>query len=163
MKKLKDLVPWPKKSSSLNKQSDAPFLRLQQEIDDFFKKPLSTGFFGEQGLWGDHGWYPKVDVREGKKQLTVEAEIPGVDPSDIDLSLDGRVLRIKGEKKSESEDRTDGYYHFERAYGFFNRKIELPADVDPEKVEASFKKGVLKIKLRKTKEAETKRIEVRAA
>jgi HSP20 family protein len=72
------------------------------------------------------------------------------------------LLTIKGEKKREKEEKDENYHCMERSYGYFNRTIELPADVDPEKVDASYKKGVLKIELKKTKESEIKKIEIKS-
>ena len=77
-----------------------------------------------------------------------------------DISIDGRRLNIRGEKKQEQTEKEETYFRVERSYGYFNRTIELPTEVDPDKVDASYKKGILKIKLRKTKSAKTKRIKV---
>jgi len=163
MKKLKELIPWKRRSLSSDNSSENPVVNFGRHTDDLWNRTWYPDMFGDEGFFGDHNWYPKMDVTEGKKNITVEAEIPGVDSKDINVSLDGRILTIKGEKKYEKEDRNGGYYHCERSYGYFNRAIELPADVDDEKVDAEFKKGILKIKLKKTKETETKRIKVRAA
>lgn len=91
----------------------------------------------------------------------MKAELPGVETEDIDVSLDGRMLTIKGEKKHEKEEKKENYHRVERSYGYFNRSIELPAEVDASKVDASFKKGVLKIELNKTKATETKKIQIK--
>ena len=163
MKKLKEIIPWKRKNLSSDNSSENSMVNLSRQIDDLWNREWSPDIFRDLGFFGDHSWYPKMDVKEGKKDITVEAEIPGVDSKDIEVSLDGRILTIRGEKKHEKEDRNGGYYHCERSYGYFNRTIELPADVNDEKVDAKFKKGVLKIKLKKTKEAEAKRITVRAA
>ena len=163
MKRLRELIPWKRKNLSSDNSSENPVVNFSRHIDDLWNRTWYPDMFKDEGLFSDHNWYPKMDVTEGKKNITVEAEIPGVDSKDINVSLDGRILTIKGEKKHEKEDGNGGYYHCERSYGYFNRAIELPADVDDEKVDAEFKKGILKIKLKKTKEAETKRIKVRAA
>lgn len=163
MKKLKDLIPWKRKNLASDNSSENPMVNLSRQIDDLWNRAWYPGIFRDRDFLGDLSWYPKMDVKEGKKDITIEAEIPGVASKDIDVSLDGRILTIKGEKKHEKEDGNGGYYHCERSYGYFNRAIELPADVNDEKVDAEFKKGILKIKLKKTKEAEAKRITVRAA
>jgi HSP20 family protein len=75
--------------------------------------------------------------------------------------MDGRTLIIKGEKKQEKEDQDENYHRRERSYGYFRRTTQLPADVDASKVEASYKKGVLKVVLKKTRESEAKKIEIR--
>jgi HSP20 family protein len=111
-------------------------------------------------LFGKGKWGPKLDISEGRKDIIVKAEIPGIEAKDLDISIDGRRLNIRGEKKQEQTEEEETYYRIERSYGYFNRTIELPAEADPDKVEASYKKGILKIKLRKTKSSESKRINV---
>jgi HSP20 family protein len=113
------------------------------------------------GLRQEEALFPVLDISEGKKEITVKAEIPGVEAGDLDVSLDERTLIIKGKKKQEKEDKDENYHRMERSYGYFRRTVQLPADVDPSKVEASYKKGVLKVVLKKTKESEAKKIEVR--
>ena len=114
-------------------------------------------------LFRKNKWIPNIDISEGKKEITVKAEVPGIEASDFDISLDGRILTIKGEKKDEQKENEETYYRVERSYGYFSRTIELPAEVDPKKVEASYKRGILKIKIRKTKSSETKRIQIATA
>jgi HSP20 family protein len=111
-------------------------------------------------LFGKGKWGPKLDISEGRKDIIVKAEIPGIEAKDLDISIDGRRLNIRGEKKQEQTEEEETYYRIERSYGYFNRTIELPAEADPDKVDASYKKGILKIKLRKTKSSETRRINV---
>jgi HSP20 family protein len=111
-------------------------------------------------VFGRGKWGPKLDVSEGRKNIIVKAEIPGIEAKDFDISIDGRLLNIRGEKKQEQTEEEETYYRVERSYGYFNRTIELPAEVDPNKVDASYKKGILKIKLLKTKSSDTKRIKV---
>ena len=122
-------------------------------------------FRGDFGVPGDplgKGlWFPTTDILEDKKKITLKVEIPGIEARDIDVSLDGRRLTIKGEKKQEKEEKEEHYRRTERTYGQFRRTIELPADVDQSKVDASYKRGVLKIELKKIKESHPKKIEVR--
>lgn len=158
---MRDLIPWRRKTD-ISRFSDDPFVSLHREMNHLFDR-----FFEGEGLVGrsffdQEGWYPKVDVSEGKKNVTVKAELPGVTSKEIDVSLDGRTLTIKGEKKDEKETKENNYHHVERSYGYFNRSIELPADVDPDSVDASYKKGVLKIELKKTKASESKTIKVKS-
>ena len=129
---------------------------MESMYDRFFEPDFmpSTYLFGK-GKWG-----PKLDISEGRKDIIVKAEIPGIEAKDLDISIDGRRLNIRGEKKQEQTEEEETYYRIERSYGYFNRTIELPAEADPDKVDASYKKGILKIKLRKTKSSETKRINV---
>jgi HSP20 family protein len=98
-------------------------------------------------------WAPRVDVSESDEEVHVKAELPGLEPSDLDISLDQDHLILKGEKKEEREKKGKGYYVAERSFGAFYRSIQLPSEVDPQKVEASFKNGVLEIKMGKQEEA----------
>ena len=150
---MKDLVPWKRlhpKITSFRKDKEDPF-------DRSFCIP--TPFGGS--LFFNESWCPSVDISEGKKDIIVKAEIPGVDRKDIDISLDGRLLSIKGEKKQEKEESGEHYHRVESSFGYYQRTIELPAEVDPSDVDAAYKNGILKIKLKKVKKAETKTIKVK--
>ena len=106
---------------------------------------------------------PAVDMRENEKEVVLHAEIPGMDAKDIDISLNGRVLVMQGEREQEHEEKDKNYHCIERKYGSFSRSLELPADVDGDKVKATYKDGVLTLKLPKTKEQSVKKIEVKPA
>ena len=129
-------------------------------------------------MWGSHMWgdwnrknldyntsiyTPRVDVTEDNENLFVEADIPGVDKTDLKLSVTGDVLTISGEKKKESRDEKMNYYRIERNYGSFSRSFTLPAEVHADRISAEFKNGVLKITLPKTEEAKIveKHIEIK--
>ncbi|MBW1998175.1 MAG: Hsp20/alpha crystallin family protein [Deltaproteobacteria bacterium] len=133
--------------------------RLRSQIDrvfrDFFDmKPFRLPFEGSD-------WVPAVDVSETDKEILVHAEVPGMNPKDMDISLNGRLLTIKGEKKQEQEEKEKNFHRLERTYGSFIRSFELPADVDPDKVKASYKDGVLTLTLPKAREQEVKKIEIK--
>jgi HSP20 family protein len=104
-----------------------------------------------------------LDVSEDLSAFTVTAELPGMSEKEIDLSISGDTLTIRGEKKEEKEDKNKNYYYSERSYGTFMRTIPLPQQIETNKVSASFKKGVLTITLPKTTAAveSTKKIEVK--
>ena len=104
---------------------------------------------------------PNVDLYEEKDQIVVKAELPGLTKDDIQVSLSDNILTIKGEKKKEEEDRDKDYYHSERVYGAFIRSLPLPAEVNPEKIHAAFKNGVLEVRLPKSEEAKKKAINVK--
>ena len=106
---------------------------------------------------------PSVNVMDGPKQLQVTIELPGMDAKDIDVRVTGQELMIRGQKKEEVEHKNRNYYRSERSFGAFQRRIPLPVQVDPENVEAAFKKGLLTITLPKTGEqrAEAKKIPVK--
>ncbi len=106
-------------------------------------------------------WFPPVDVSETKNDVVVKAELPGIDPKDIDLSLSDGHLLIKGEKKQEKEEKDEDYHFIERSYGSFIRSVHLPKEVKHDKVSASYKDGVLKIVLPKSESAKTKEIKIK--
>jgi len=108
---------------------------------------------------------PRVDIVETEKDIKVSAEIPGMDEKDIRVQLNGDVLTISGEKSSEHEEKEGQYHRMERTYGSFRRDLQLPTDVDGDKVEAVFSRGVLTITLPKPTEtlSKVKKIEVKKA
>jgi HSP20 family protein len=150
-----DLMPW-------RKQGEKEVVDLRRNFDDLVSRFWNRNFMASGGLFGEEGWFPSVDVSEGKKEITVRAEIPGMEAKDIDISLNGKWLTIKGEKKQEKEEKDKNYHRVEHAYGCFHRTVELPVEVDAEKVDATYKKGVLKIELKKTRESASKRIEIKS-
>ena len=108
---------------------------------------------------------PAIDMREDEKAYKISAELPGIDAKDIDISVSGDMLVLKGEKRQEKEEKDKNYHFSERAYGSFQRAFELPSSVDRDKVAADFSKGVLTITLPKTAEAQkpVKKIEVKSS
>ena len=151
-----------------------PFESLRREIDRLFEGVGRGGWpFAAVRNPLDFAWphdaqwrmTPSVDVAESDKAFEITAELPGMSENDVELTLANGSLVIKGEKKDEREEQKADYYLSERRYGSFVRAFELPPGVDASKIEASFAKGVLTIKLPKTAEAqksETK-IPVKAA
>ncbi len=125
------------------------FSNLQREIDrvfqDFGRGVPMAGF----GDFGKNAMAMKVNIAEHDGAIEVTADMPGVAPEDIDVQLKEGILTIKGEKKSEKDDKQKNYHVMERSYGMFERSIMLPTDVDAGKVEAAFDKGVLKVTLPK--------------
>ena len=132
---------------------------LKQELERFF------GPFGELKLdefpaLGD--WAPSMDVSETKEALVVKAEVPGLDPKDIQISLQEQYLTIKGEKTRETTDKEERYHRVERFYGNFARSVRLPVGVDGSRVTASFKNGLLTVTLPKTVAAKGTTIPIKA-
>jgi HSP20 family protein len=162
MKRLTELIPWKRKKELVSPSMEHPFLDLPQRVNDFFNNVFYEDRTFPNLLFEKSGLFPRLDVKEEKRKIIVEAEMPGVESKDIDVALEGRLLKIKAEKKQEHSDSAKGYCRHERDYGCYQRTIELPAEVDEEKVEASYKRGVLKIEMKKARESETKRIEVKA-
>jgi len=132
---------------------------LRQEMDrlfDRFFEPWREEF-PALGEWG-----PQLDVSETKDALVVKAEVPGLDPKEIQILLEEQLLTIKGEKRQEKEEKDERYHRVERSYGAFARAIRLPVTVDAEKVTATFKNGLLTIKLPKTPAAKGTPIPIKA-
>jgi HSP20 family protein len=131
------------------------FSNLHREIDrvfsDFGRGVPAFGSLGQNGRMD-----LRVNVAEQDGAIEVTAEIPGVSPEDIDVQLKEGMLTIRGEKKEEKDEKNKDYHVVERSYGMFERSFRLPAEVDSQKVEASFDKGVLKVTLPKLPEAKSK-------
>ncbi len=132
-----------------------PFTDLHREIDKVFRD-FGRGAWPAMFTGGNGEIVPQVDVSETEDAFEVTAELPGVDEKDIDVSLADNMLTIKGEKKSESKKEGENRQVVERSYGMFQRTIPLTADVKTDAVDASFDKGVLKVRLPKAPEAKTK-------
>jgi len=135
------------------------FDRLRREMDLLWDSFLG-GRPGRRTM-AEGEWLPSLNVAETKGDLVVRAELPGMDPMDIEISLNEGVLTIKGEKKQEKEEKEEGYHLIERSYGSFTRSIRLPKDVQSDKINASFKNGVLKVVLPKSEEAKKKEIKIK--
>ena len=146
-----ELIPWRER-----RELDRFRREMDRLFDEFFEmRPLRR-------LFGEGEWIPSVDVSENPKEIVVHAEVPGIDPKDIDITIHGRTLTLKGEKKSEKEEKDVNYHRIERRYGAFSRTLELPTDVDPDNAKATYKDGVLKLVIPKTKEQAVKKIEVKS-
>jgi len=134
------------------------FARLQDEMNQLLSR-YSSGIEQAEPL-DEIRWVPPLDILENKDDIVVRVDIPGITPDEIDLSISGDVLRIKG-KRTRKIDREDENYHtIERDYGKFDRQIVLPAPVRADSIKASYKDGVLCIKLPKLEEEKTGRIKV---
>jgi HSP20 family protein len=154
-----------------------PFESLRQEIDRLFEDfdPSSwrspffrRSLFGVEPFWRrEVSWagMPAVDIAESDKAYEVTAELPGMDEKNIEVKLTNGNLTIKGEKREEKEEKKKDYYLSERHFGSFERQFRVPEGVDVEKIEASFKKGVLTVTLPKRPEAQKpeKKINIKAA
>ncbi len=134
--------------------------RLRSEMDRLWDEYFGAGRRGLQPL--EEAWLPAVDVSESEDKITVKAEIPGLEAKDIDISMSGDTLTIKGEKKTETEEKEENYHVVERSYGSFRRAMKLPALVDADRVEATYKNGVLTVVLPKKEEVKPKAIEIKA-
>lgn len=108
---------------------------------------------------------PEVDIHESENQITIEVDLPGVDEKDVSVTMANGMLTIKGEKKSEREEKEENYYMAERSFGSFERSLTLPESIDENQIEAQFDKGVLKVIAQKRPEAvkAEKKIEIKKA
>jgi HSP20 family protein len=141
--------------------TESPFgalARLEREMDAMFDRFPAWP-------WGDRepGWAPAVDMVDHDDEIVLRADLPGLDEKDVEVTVQDGTLAIRGERKEEKEEKKQDYYYSERCYGAFARTLALPASVEPEKVKATFKKGVLEVHLPKTKAAKAKKIEIKTA
>ena len=134
------------------------FERMRRDMDRLWES-----FFERGALRGEDGveWLPSRDVAETKNEIVVKAEVPGLESKDIDISLSDGLLTIKGEKKQEREEKEENIHLVERSYGSFTRTIRLPNEFQSDKINASYKNGVLKVVLPKSEEAKKKEIKIK--
>jgi HSP20 family protein len=153
----KGLIPWGRGQDVPMPRFDEPssFLALHHQmnrlVDDFFRDfdLPATGRSGWQGSW------PNVEINETDKEYKLVAELPGIDDKDVEVTLHEGVLTLKGEKKSEASSEGRGGRYSERWFGKFERSFNLGSDIDPDKVSAAFKKGVLTVTVSKRPSAQS--------
>jgi len=151
---IRNLIPWRKKAQD----PVLPFSdNINADVDRFFNSLLFSPYDSLQR----GRLFPSINVINGEKKITVEAELPGVNSKDIDISLSGRRLSIKAERKDETKEKKRDFHRMEISYGSYSRIVELPADVDQTSVDATYKNGVLKIELKKTKVSQRKVIKIK--
>ena len=144
---------------------------MKRELTRWNRTPLFTALHDDmsrmlENIWDTKTfgmeWNPSIDIAETDNDIIVKAEIPGVDPKNIDISIVDDTLTIKGEKKEEKEDKGKSYHRVERSYGSFARTITLPAHVKTDEVEAKNHQGVLEITLPKMEKTRAKKITVKS-
>lgn len=153
---MRSLIPFSWRNDTAQKGEPDPFTAMQREINRVFsefgsKEPLS---------WQGSALSPRIDVAETDTAVEVTAELPGLDEKDFDVVLKDDLLTLKGEKKSEREEKNKDYHVVERSFGSFSRSIRLPFNADPEAVKAHFTKGVLKVTVGKPAEAKNKTVKI---
>lgn len=153
---------------TLRREIDRAFENFPMNLRALGALPLGRRAFEFELPWprgAVAGMTPAVDVAEKEKEYEITAELPGMDERNIEIKLSNGTLTIKGEKKEEKEEREKDYYLSERRYGAFTRSFRVPDGVDTAKIEASFTKGVLTVRLPKSVEAQKgeKKIAVKAA
>lgn len=169
---IKDLAPWnwfrkeeegTNGSVAVQRAADRPYYpqlnaltpihQLRDEMDRLFEntfKGMGLSSFNRDffaPFSASALLKPQVDIAATEKEYTVSVEVPGINEKDVNVEISNNTMTIRGEKKQEREDKEKDYYRVERSYGSFQRVLSLPEDVDQENIEATFKKGVLSIKM----------------
>ncbi len=148
---MKSLIPW--------RNSEGALESFRREMDDMFSR-----FFGpieEKRPTELDTWAPRVDIEETDKELLVKADLPGVDPKEVEINVTDGSIEIRGEKKEEKEEKKKDYLRTERFVGKFYRQFPLPAGTDPNKISAESSNGVVTIHIPKSAEAQPKKIAVK--
>ncbi len=157
---ITDLIPWKKSET----EQEHPLVSFHRDINRLFDNFFSD--FGSKWSWPLTGrigdFAPRVDVSEDEKEVKISAELPGMDAKEVKIEATKDTLRISGEKKEEVEKKEASYHRVERSWGKFQREFALPSEVDPERVDARFKNGVLTVTLPKTESVRGRRIEIKA-
>lgn len=155
------LIPWRKKHEQADLLPARAMSTLRSEFDQLFDR-----FFGEfEGAFpemtgGGGAWLPAFELSEAGDDILVKAELPGVDPKDVEVTVSGNILTIAGEKRDEVEQREGVTYRCERRFGRFQRSIELPAAVDADKVRAENANGVLTVRLPRSETHRPRRVKI---
>lgn len=159
------LMPWRNKQDRpAGEILERPPANIRDEMERLFDRlvrhPFGTGLLSGQAA--DLMVGPRIDLAESDNDITVTAELPGLDPKDIEISVTGNVLTIRGEKKQEKEEKNRNYHYVERQFGSFQRSVQLPSSVDTDKIDAVSKNGTLTITLAKQAGAKPRRIEIKS-
>jgi HSP20 family protein len=135
--------------------------RFNDDVNQLFSESRNLPVAeGDRSSIVTSNWSPAVDIKEEDERFVLKADIPGVDPKDIDVTMEDGVLTIKGERKHESEEEAEGYKRVERSYGSFYRRFSLPDTADAERVTAKGKDGVLEVLIPKQEKVQPRRIAV---
>ena len=157
---IRDLIPWRKHrrgEEALATREDARDV-FQEMMEDFFRPGGLTSWARREPALS-----PAFDVSETDDEYRVSMELPGLAKDDIEVSIENGRLTISGEKKEEQKEEKENFLRVERSYGSFTRSVPLPGTVNEEGIEASFKDGVLSVRLPKTEEARGKKVEIKGA
>ncbi|MBW2309598.1 MAG: Hsp20/alpha crystallin family protein [Deltaproteobacteria bacterium] len=135
------------------------WLSLMPDID-LFDRMFDN--WNVPSLWSEESVVvPAFDISETEKEYVISGEIPGIEPKDLEVTLNDGILTVKGEKKQESEEEEENYHRVERHYGSFQRSFRLPENIKRDDLDATYKDGILKLTLPKSEESEVKKIEVK--
>lgn len=130
---------------------------MNRLFNTFFEPGQGGGTNGAETL---RRWTPAMDLAETEDAFVLRADLPGVAEADVNIELEGDVLTVSGERRSDHEDKGEGFYRVERSYGRFARSLTLPEGVDPERVAASFDKGVLEVRIPKPEQRQPRRVAI---
>jgi len=129
---------------------------LQSDMNRLF-----DGFFqGRAGNGGGRRWIPAMDLVETDEHLVLRGDLPGLSEEDVEIEIKDNVLTVSGERKAEHEERSEGFYRVERAFGSFSRSLTLPRGVESDKVSAKFDRGVLEVRIPKPEERRPTRVQI---
>jgi HSP20 family protein len=128
---------------------------LQSDMNRLFDR-----FFDGRVGDGARRWIPAMDLVETDDHLVLRGDLPGMSEDDIDIEIKDNVLTVSGERKAESEEKSEGYHRVERAFGSFSRSLTLPQGVDADQIKAGFDKGVLEVTIPKPAEAKPTRVQI---
>lgn len=155
-------IPWRQKSHEPLAEETTPMSEFGRELDRLFESYIHDPWQRALGSLG--AAFPAVDVAESEDAVSVRAELPGIDPNDVDVTVVGDAITIAGEKKASDEEHLKHHYHRnESCYGSFRRTIHLPVSIDPEQVSAVSLNGVLTIRMQKREASKSTKIKVNAS
>ena len=132
---------------------------LKDDVNRFFSLNIPRGRHQEEIVRGD--WSPSVDIFEGKDEIVLEAELPGMRIEDVEVSIENNVITLRGARKFEKTDEGDNYHRVERSYGTFTRSFTLPRNVSSEEAKAEYTNGILQVTLPKKEAAKARTIEIK--
>jgi HSP20 family protein len=153
---MRSLIPFSWNTDVARRDEGDPFVAMQNEINRMFNE-FGRGW---PARFADGDVSPRIDVVETETALEVTAELPGIDEKDVDVMLRDDVLTIRGEKKSEREEKKADFHLVERSFGSFSRSIQLPFEADSEAVKANFAKGLLKVTIAKPAQVKEKTVKI---
>lgn len=150
------ITPW--RRNQPQQQQLSPLGDVQRLFDRFFNVNLPFG--GMPVGYDAYSAFPALNVSDEGNAVLVQAEVPGLDADDLEITVEGDLLTIRGEKKAEREEKQENYYYAERSFGSFVRRVELPSSVDSNKAEAKLDRGILSLRLPKVEAAMSRTIKV---
>ncbi len=156
-----NLIPWRNKQAE--GEAGSPLAVVRREMDRLFDSLFRDAWGNTTWPWGDQGLMPAIDIAETDRDVVVRAELPGVDPAKIDVSLSDRQLTISGEKQESTEKKDQDFFHREIRFGSFRRSVLLPEGIDPDQVDAKYENGVLTLTIKRLPSAAPKKIAVKTS